>query len=76
MIKPTVNARRPLYGSLEFSADELPLLDPVTNEVWPFTAPAMEGTQVAPGGYARLVVYFFAGARLIVTNKIRLVALW
>lgn len=30
--KPTVNANGPLYGSLELSADYLPVLDPVSNQ--------------------------------------------
>ncbi|HXV82679.1 MAG TPA: carboxypeptidase-like regulatory domain-containing protein [Candidatus Binatia bacterium] len=49
---PTVNAYGPVYGSAEFSTDEIPVLDPVKNEDWSFTAPAMEGTKIATAGHA------------------------
>jgi hypothetical protein len=49
---PTVNAYGPLYGSPEFSTDEIPVLDPVKNVAWSFTAPAMKGTTFARAGHA------------------------
>jgi hypothetical protein len=36
---PTVNAYGPLYGSTEYSTDDLPVLDPKTNTVSVFKAP-------------------------------------
>jgi hypothetical protein len=36
---PTVNAYGPLFGSTEYSTDELPILDPKTNTVSYFKAP-------------------------------------
>jgi hypothetical protein len=38
---PTVNAYGPLYGSPEYSTDDLPILDPKTNKVTVFKAPVM-----------------------------------
>jgi hypothetical protein len=35
---PTVNAYGPLYGAAEFSTDAVPVLDPVKNTAWSFTA--------------------------------------
>src|SRR6202140_1484629 len=40
--QPTVNANGPLYGSPEYSTDELPILDPVTNTVTSFHAPVRD----------------------------------
>src|SRR5580700_3370394 len=37
--QPTVNANGKLYGSPEYSTDELPILDPATNTVTSFHAP-------------------------------------
>jgi hypothetical protein len=39
---PTVNANGKLYASPEYSTDELPILDPVTNTVTYFNAPVRE----------------------------------
>ena len=49
---PTVNAYGPLYGASEFSTDAVPVLDPVKNTAWSFTAPAMPGTDYARAGHA------------------------
>jgi hypothetical protein len=40
--QPTVNANGKLYGSPEYSTDELPILDPVTNTVTSFHAPVRD----------------------------------
>ena len=40
--KPTVNANGQLYGSPEYSTDELPILDPTTNTVTDFHAPVRD----------------------------------
>jgi hypothetical protein len=39
---PTVNAYGPLYGSPEYSTDEIPILDPKTNKVTFFTLPLLD----------------------------------
>ena len=39
---PTVNAYGPLFGSPEYSTDDLPILDPKTNKVSFFKAPVMD----------------------------------
>ena len=49
---PTVNAYGPLYGASEFSTDAVPVLDPVKNTAWSFTATAMPGTDYARAGHA------------------------
>ncbi len=49
---PTVNAYGLLYGSPEFSTDEIPVLDPKSNKAWSFTASSMPGTKVATAGHA------------------------
>ncbi len=36
---PTVNAKGPLYGSSEYSSDNMPILDPTTHKVTFFTMP-------------------------------------
>jgi hypothetical protein len=40
--QPAVNANGKLYGSPEYSTDELPILDPVTNTVTSFHAPVRD----------------------------------
>ena len=40
--QPTVNANGKLYGSPEYSTDELPMLDPTTNTVTYFRAPVRD----------------------------------
>ena len=40
--QPTVNANGKLYGSPEYSTDELPILDPATNTVTSFHAPVRD----------------------------------
>ena len=40
--QPTVNANGKLYGSPEYSTDELPILDPTTNTVTYFRAPVRD----------------------------------
>jgi hypothetical protein len=40
--KPTVNAYGLLYGSPEYSTDNLPVLDPKTNKVWVIKAPVRD----------------------------------
>jgi hypothetical protein len=37
---PTVNAYGPLFGSPEYSTDVIPILDPKTNTLTTFKAPA------------------------------------
>jgi len=39
---PTVNAYGPLYGSPEYSTDNIPILDPKTNTVTSFKLPVMD----------------------------------
>jgi hypothetical protein len=46
---PTVNAYGPLFGSPEYSTDNIPILDPVKNTVTNFKAPVREGTPEALG---------------------------
>ncbi len=50
---PTVNAYGKLYGSAEFSSDEIPILDPVKNTVTKFDTPAMPGTNFARASHAK-----------------------
>ena len=40
---PTVNPYGPLYGSPEYSSDDMPILDPKTHRVTVFKMPVMEG---------------------------------
>jgi hypothetical protein len=40
--KPTVNANGPLYGSPEYSTDNMPILDPKTNKVTFFKMPVAD----------------------------------
>jgi hypothetical protein len=40
--QPSVNANGKLYGSPEYSTDELPILDPENNAVTYFTAPVRD----------------------------------
>jgi hypothetical protein len=40
--QPTVNANGKLYGSPEYSTDELPILDPVANTLTSFHAPVRD----------------------------------
>jgi len=40
--KPTVNANGPLYGSPEYSTDNMPILDPKTNKVTLFKMPVAD----------------------------------
>ncbi len=40
--KPTVNAYGPLWGSPEYSTDELPVLDPKTHKAWVYKAPVRD----------------------------------
>jgi len=46
---PTVNAYGPLYGSPEYSSDDMPILDPVKNTVTSFRLPTAPGTPEALG---------------------------
>jgi hypothetical protein len=46
---PTVNAYGPLFGSPEYSTDEIPILDPVKHTVTTFTLPVREGTKEGLG---------------------------
>jgi hypothetical protein len=39
---PTVNANGPIYGSTEYSTDNLPILDPKTNKATTFHAPVRD----------------------------------
>ena len=41
---PTVNAYGPLYGSPEYSSDDIPILDPKTHKVTFFTMPVADPT--------------------------------
>jgi hypothetical protein len=40
--QPTVNANGKLYGSPEYSTDELPIPDPATNTITSFHAPVRD----------------------------------
>jgi hypothetical protein len=54
---PTVNAYGPLYGSPEYSADVLPILDPVKNVATTFMAPVRDASMpltLGPGHAAAL----------------------
>jgi len=54
---PTVNANGPLYGSPEYSSDELPILDPVKNVASTFKAPVRDADMplsLGPGHAAAL----------------------
>jgi hypothetical protein len=56
---PTVNAYGPLYGSPEYSSDNLPILDPVKNTATVFTAPVRDPQMplnLGPGHAAALDV--------------------
>jgi hypothetical protein len=56
---PTVNAYGPLYGSPEYSSDEMPILDPVNNTATTFTMPVRESDMplsLGPGHAAALDV--------------------
>ena len=46
---PTVNAYGPLYGSPEYSSDDMPILDPLKNTVSKFRLPTAENTPEALG---------------------------
>jgi hypothetical protein len=47
---PTVNAYGPLYGSPEFSTDDMPILDPKTNKVSFFKLPVRDATTPPAAG--------------------------
>jgi hypothetical protein len=47
--KPTVNAYGPLYGSPEYSSDDIPILDPVKNVATTFRLPVTPDTPEALG---------------------------
>jgi hypothetical protein len=49
---PTVNAYGLLYGASEFSTDAVPVLDPVENTAWSFTATTRPDTDYARAGHA------------------------
>ncbi|HEV2571595.1 MAG TPA: carboxypeptidase-like regulatory domain-containing protein [Beijerinckiaceae bacterium] len=52
---PTVNAYGPLYGSPEYSSDDMPILDPVRNTATSFHLPTAPGTPEALGpGHAAM----------------------
>jgi hypothetical protein len=54
---PTVNAYGPLYGSPEYSSDEIPILDPIRNTATTFTAPVRDADMplsLGPGHAAGL----------------------
>jgi len=54
---PTVNAYGPIYGSPEYSTDDLPILDPVANTASIFTAPVRDADMpisLGPGHAAAL----------------------
>lgn len=52
---PTVNAYGPLYGSPEYSSDDVPILDPVKNSATTFRLPVALGTPEALGpGHAAM----------------------
>ena len=54
---PTVNANGPLYGSPEYSSDNLPILDPVKNTATTFRAPVRDSgmpLSLGPGHAAGL----------------------
>ncbi|MGE0816219.1 MAG: carboxypeptidase-like regulatory domain-containing protein [Vicinamibacterales bacterium] len=56
---PTVNANGPLFGSPEYSSDDLPILDPVTNTATTFHAPVRDPgmpLNLGPGHAAALDV--------------------
>ena len=46
---PTVNAYGPLYGSPEYSSDDMPILDPKTHKVTFFKMPVAERIRSLPG---------------------------
>jgi hypothetical protein len=54
---PTVNANGPLYGSPEYSSDNIPVLDPVENKAWVYKAPVRDANMplsLGPGHAAAL----------------------
>ena len=54
---PTVNGHGLIYGSPEYSTDELPVLDPKTNKVWTIHAPKFDPNMpvsLGPGHAAML----------------------
>ncbi len=54
---PTVNAYGPLYGSPEYSSDEIPILDPIKNTATMFKAPVRDADMplsLGPGHAAGL----------------------
>jgi hypothetical protein len=54
---PTVNANGPVYGSPEYSSDNIPILDPVENKAWVYKAPVRDPNMplsLGPGHAAAL----------------------
>ncbi|MBT6035661.1 MAG: carboxypeptidase regulatory-like domain-containing protein [Kordiimonadaceae bacterium] len=49
---PTVNAYGPVYGSPEYSTDDFPVLDPLTNKAWTIKGETMPGTTYARASHA------------------------
>jgi hypothetical protein len=60
---PTVNGYGPLFGSPEYSTDNIPILDPKTSKVSVFHAPVKDGTPEALGpGHAAMAKPLAASA--------------
>ncbi len=49
---PTVNGYGPVWGSPEYSTDDFPVLDPMTNTTWNIKGLAVEGTDYDRAGHA------------------------
>lgn len=49
---PTVNGYGPVYGSPEYSTDDFPILDPMTNKTWNIKGETMPGTDYDRAGHA------------------------
>lgn len=49
---PTVNGYGPVYGSPEYSTDDFPILDPITNKAWTIKGETMPGTDYDRAGHA------------------------
>jgi hypothetical protein len=73
---PTVNAYGPVYGSTEYSTDDLPILDPKTNSASFFDAPVRDPSMpesLGPGHAAMLTPTMpsaYWGDQKIWTNRI------
>ena len=49
---PTVNGYGPVYGSPEYSTDDFPILDPMTNTTWNIVGESMPGTDYDRASHA------------------------